>query len=333
MTISTIDPPARSTRPSSSDTEPRSKPVNTDLHSALLALRDSGLSNAQLGTRLGYRDGSVVSRYLSRKYDGDVAEVEMRIADLLRRISDSRPDLSSDRFDTKVTTKVANFLNLVASNRKVGVIVGPAGLGKSVGISMWMDSHPTAVMLTADQACSDALGVRRMLWASFEHRGGGNESRWLQIVSHYAGSGRLVVIDQAQRLDSTGVFQAYDFHDRTGVPFVLCGNERILKKVGDDPQNHSRTFQLCEFKSRQTAGIDVAESAANIIAIHCPEHDSADLRDLVAGSIRNPGHLRLAVNTIQAARIYLSHRDCKNDFLKAYRSAHAGSVHGATPLV
>ena len=328
--------PARATRPAGFATmshperderdfspEPP-KPVNEELRLWLLGLKEKGESNATIGSQLGYRDGSMVSKYLNNKCDGDVAKFERAVADLRVRLDAARPEPSSSLFETAVTTRSWNFCKLVSASHRCGILHGEPGLGKSCGVRIYAKAHPTAIYLEADMARRDDLGVRRLLWNSIVTRGKNNDSRWDRIIDHYAGSDRCVIIDQAQRLNQAGLFQVYDFRDKTGCPVVLVGAPSIIDHVARDANNFSRTFQCMEVKASL---LDAQSVAAALVELHAARFESDDLVALVADSVAAPGHMRVAVDTLYAAHAYVALPDCRGDFCKAYRKALAMSVH------
>ena len=300
------------------------RPHDQELQDWLRGLREAGESNESLAQQLGYRTGAVVSKYLGGKYDGDIPTLEGRIADLRRRWVESRPDVSPELFETPVTKRAWNFIKLVSASHRCGILHGEPGLGKSCGARIYCKAHPTTVYIEADQAQRDDLGVRRLLWESITTRRDKQASRWSQIVGHYAGSGRTLVIDQAQRLNQAGLYQVYDFRDKTGVPVVLVGAPAIIEHVARDANNFSRTFQCMEGKASL---LDAPAVAAALVELHASRFESDDLVALVADSVASPGHMRVAVDTLYAAHAYVTLPECRGDFCRAYRKALAMSVH------
>lgn len=304
--------------------------IDDALYAWLLDRRDNGgESNQTLAAKLGYRSGSTVSKYLNRKPEGNIAELESRIADLRDRQATTREELSSETFQTSVSRQFRAFCDSVHNSRRRGLLVGPAGIGKTIAMGQYLAGHPAAVGLTLDMASRDDAGIRRLLWDTFDHRGKAwmCQPRWPQIVANYRNSGRLLIVDQAQRLSMSGLYMLHDLCDATGLSMVLVGNPSILDLVGADAQNHRRTFQT------QTLELKKPEDAARkLVDLHAGQYASDAIYDLAARSARRDGHLGLVANTLFAALDYVGTPAFDGDFHAAYLSAHAKSVHGSTAL-
>ncbi len=304
--------------------------INERLHAWLLAYRDQpGESNNTIASRLGYKSGALVSKYLNRKPEGNVADFEARVSDLMARAAEAKPLAASETFATSVTRQFATFADTLLNTRQRGVLTGAAGLGKTIAAAEYCARRASVIFITLDMASRDDHGIRRLLFGTFEHRGKSwrCEPRWDLICDHYKNSGRLLIVDQAQRITKAGLFLLHDFSDRTGVPQLLIGNPDLLELVGEDAQVFRRTFQHHNVTLK-----DPTTAARKLVDIHAPDHASEHVYDLACRSVQRPGHLGLVVNTLLTANDYVHTPACEGDYVKAYTAAHSKSVHGSIPL-
>ncbi|HRQ88146.1 MAG TPA: hypothetical protein PLA50_05075, partial [Bacteroidia bacterium] len=125
-------------------------PVNESLRDQLATYKDARAdSNQSLGRKLGYPDGTAVSKYLNGKMDRDPSDLESKAADLLRMDARRQTLGTADILDTSVVRQVARFCDVVRAASAVGVLHSPAGLGKTTGIASYAEASPTAVVISA----------------------------------------------------------------------------------------------------------------------------------------------------------------------------------------
>lgn len=95
------------------------------------------------------------------------------------------------------------------------------------------------------------------------------------VVDKLAGSGRVVFLDEMQRLPKDFLNIALDISDATGCPFVLVGEPELKGMMEDNKRVWSRTHRLFEFEplsitdvmlfAAKTAGITLRPEIASIL--------------------------------------------------------------------
>lgn len=276
-------------------------PVKSDLVMRLRAYQSSeGLTNIDLGRRLGYPDGTVVSKYFGdQKMDRDPSDFERR-GEFLLTASLLRRHFEGEIIETNVVKKVAVFIDRCRAIGKPGIFTGEAGIGKTVGIDAYLAHDPTAVGITADVIRNDARGVMGLLWQASGAWGQSNEPRMQRLVAKYKGSRRPIIVDGAQQLGAGGRAFLFDFHDATGCPPVLFGNPVIHDQVARVDQHHSRTYLA------GSAELEDQERVVRAIVSHYLDDPEAvlDLALLVVARARG-GHLRTLENLLTATRVLM----------------------------
>lgn len=343
MSIDTASPTsARSTVPAGfiqrSHPEPEEREsvafdnrINSVLHGWLFAYRNRpDQSNSTIADALGYRSGSTISRYLSGKPEGNIEELESRIADLRARVGESAAvaPVATGIVQTSVLRQFSAVATSATATGTRAVILGEAGIGKTVAAMEFCRRNPTAVMITLDRHDRDECGIKRLLWETFQVRGKGwrQTSRWKLILDHYAGSGRVLIIDQAQRLTMGGLYLLHDFSDKTGVAQVQIGNPDLVDLIGQDAQNHRRTFTIHPLQLKRSA-----EVARKLVDLHAAEHATDELYSLASEWIDRPGRIGLLVNSLRMANDYVLAPEFGGDYLAAFASARAKSIHEFAP--
>jgi DNA transposition AAA+ family ATPase len=303
--------------------EDRSKfwQTNADLREQLEGLKAKGDTNVSIGKKLGYPDGTVVSKYLNDRMDRDPAEFEGRLADYVAAESRRTLAVHGEVIRTSVVRQFATFADAVRRSNAVGVFHSPAGLGKTTAIADYLEKNPTAIGVCANAAQNDATGVRQLFWAATSHRGYlANRSRWDFLVDKFKGSGRLIVVDNAQRLIGSGRDWLFDFRDATGCPMVLVGNPAILSRVAGSDQQFSRTLMEHEATLKEVESV-----VRQIVDAHTGDGESIyDLCYPIAKR-KGCGHLRSLVMTLTAMREFVNPDE--PDPRRAFEAALAKSIH------
>jgi DNA transposition AAA+ family ATPase len=109
--------------------------IRLEEHKEAANLKLSGLA-AGIGKSV-----TAISRYMSGKPEGDVAELEARIEDYLRGEAKRRA-IDIPAFDTPATGMFAALAEQIRKTGDVGLITGPAGIGKTKAIELYMGDKP-----------------------------------------------------------------------------------------------------------------------------------------------------------------------------------------------
>jgi DNA transposition AAA+ family ATPase len=242
------------------------------------------------------------------------------IADFLKARSE-RTLLETAIFDTSVTRSIATVLDTVRRTSDFALVTGPAGSGKTKAAELYHAKHPTTVHATPNAARRDAKGIEAAVFDAVEHRSWkGNISRWKFLVARFAGSNRLIMVDQAQRLDMSALRWLFDFHDETGCPVALFGNPELLDKLSDDSQLFSRIGLAHPVALKPNEIADVARRvAAQFLG------GSEDVSDLAAIVAKHAGHLRAVRKQSILAQQLLDMGAAKSTE-QAFRLAHTKLV-------
>lgn len=292
-----------------------------EIHAAFLAWREANgrPSNAEIGRMLNY-SSAMVSNYANDLFRGDLAGFESRVSDLLRGEA-IRREFDCPFLDTSVTNQCANFIDGVRASSGVGVLHGDAGLGKSTGCRSYASGNPTSIYLEADAFRPDATGVKQLLWSVTPATGyRANTSRVDHIFKSFRDSGRVLIVDNAQRLVGNGRHAFYDFHDKTRCPIIFVGNPCIIARIADDDQQFSRTLPQLKVSLRELGPI-----VDHILRSYLPDVPDSIFRDAI-DIAKGKGHLRQLINICKGALAYADLPKFKGDIPRSFNAAVAASI-------
>jgi DNA transposition AAA+ family ATPase len=247
---SSLPPSDRPDRP-----EPPAFQCDEALRSQITTLRrphtegGEALSNAVIARAVGYSD-AVISQYISGQYPGDVPRLETALREWLR---DRRVAAASGvkTIETDVTHLVARKLEEVRNAGELGLLIGPAGIGKSRSLSRYLQTHTLAICFRCRPYKRGLANLAREIAkaAGIDKRPKG-EPLWDTIIKHTAGSGRLLVVDDAHELSPGGLQCCVDWHEETGNPVVLVGLDMLKRKLARDDRRARRVGEVCPVATR-----------------------------------------------------------------------------------
>lgn len=187
-----------------------------------------------------------LSKFLAARYEGDNEVVASKLNAWLANVSerDSMPAALAqqhDFVDTVVTRKIVGILKYAQAMPDFAIVIGEPGVGKTITMQNYRQARSSVWVATMS---ADTAGQVPMLeelgYALGLHIAGGAAKMRRQIVGRVRGTGGLIMIDEAQHLDFKAIEALRGIYDASGIGMVLCGNPRLMVKVGQLPQVNSR---------------------------------------------------------------------------------------------
>ena len=196
-------------------------------------------------------------------------------------------------FETKEFKECMGWCNYVCSKRKMGVMVGHPGSGKTTVLRHFAQSHPGVLYIEAwpQMRVGDMLeAIARPLGLSLR----GNNYRKTQDLITYL-SGRtdvLIAVDEAEYLAKWDVdkFEVLrKVWDNTGTPVILCGTDVLEGMLTRGRGRHDNLAQLYRRKVElKLNGIGQAE-ARTILREYNVSDDAADALATIAADVKHGG--------------------------------------------
>ena len=294
--------------------------VTTEIRDALAAYQEeNGVTLRQLGARIG-RSEAYVSRYLNGKPEGDVEAFERAVSDMLR--NDKRKRSWGDvYFGTAVVDTCHSVFDHIRETSDIGLVHGAAGIGKTTACKKYAEENSTVIFFTCTEGNGSMYGVLSGIATGIDMRKW-NPSAMKKsqfITEKLNGSGRLIIIDNAQRITPGGLRFLFDLHDETGVSVALVGNPEVLGKLSGNDQMTSR------IGLKQDVGLMMNarwldKAADSMTAAMWPEA-VADIRQLAREGARKQGHLRTLNKQLKIAIRLCESPDYAGNYAKAFVSA------------
>ena len=206
----------------------------------LAYLKEHGLSQAALAAGMGENE-TYVSNFLfeSARREMPAKRAEKLARDISVWIEEDFRHRTNKIETAFVKTVVAERLFGLARNvrntRDIGVGYGPAGIGKTLCAKAFALEFPGTIFLRVTRTSRTESGFMLTLYKLLRRSQRGRRSPTFEdIVDELRGSGRLLIIDQAQDLrDATYTF-LLNLHDEAELPMLLLGTVDVRKRVDAD---------------------------------------------------------------------------------------------------
>jgi DNA transposition AAA+ family ATPase len=197
-------------------------------------MKETGTSQNQVAKALG-KSGSALSQWQSGTYKGDNASMEERVRDYLRAVEEDDGTAAALEeqgiVETSCYKAVSKFCSLVFKNRMMGMLIGDAGAGKTTALRDYLRKHPASILVEADPGYTPRIFFEDLCSRLNVSAPNTTHDKFMQVVSKLKGSGRLLMVDEAEWLPMETLEYVRRIHDKAGIGIVLCGLPRLEHNV------------------------------------------------------------------------------------------------------
>lgn len=244
---------------------------------------------------------ATLSTWKAGTYNGDNERITEAVRGFLEtaRGRADRPAIGTEYRETTIGRTVLDVCRFAHHNQDIGLVYGAAGVGKTMGLREYKRQHQGEVIyLRCDPSCSapQAL-VERILMETSKDCNGFRLSPLLQrVYRELAGSGRLLILDEAQYLSYRSLETVRGIHDMTEIGIVLCGNDEVYTRIrGEGRAVFAQLFSRVGI--RRHVSLSATRDDVAAIAGDLP---TESLKFLSARARQNGG-LRMAVKLLKMA--------------------------------
>jgi hypothetical protein len=227
--------------------------------------KKAGLSAHDVAHAIGSPRASTITELVKGIYRANADEHIRKLNLWIEQHARAKAAALTDRFvATNVAKQMLNAARLVRENQTMGLVVGATGIGKSrcaLAIhERYVGSVYVAVMTGQahvrglTHALAVKLGARSMTKANRTQL---YANKLECVIDKLQNSGRLVIIDEASKLNDEALQVCRDVFDNTGAPFLLIGtcdlHERIVANADPD---HGQLYSRFDVIVNLTQGAD-----------------------------------------------------------------------------
>lgn len=201
-------------------------------------MADTGRSQVTVSKAVGLSN-TVISTYLTGNYKGNIPDTEAKIVQYLEDQAQraSRIEISGEVVQTKALVHITAALDSAARDEDMIVVTGPSGAGKTTTLKLYARQHTAAILIEADPGYTSVALFAELCDKLGLPAKGSLHDLLQRVVEKLSGSGRLIIIDEAEQLPYRALEMIRRVHDKAGVPVALIGMPRLKKNLQGD-QNH-----------------------------------------------------------------------------------------------
>lgn len=297
---------------------------NLDYQKSVEDLRDyiakSGKSQTAVGQELGI-SGAAVSSFLSGKYKTPHTIIP-KVAMLLdmhqkKAVAPKAPEFAP----TSISRTVTNAIAYAHLRGVISVVYGDAGVGKTSTVKEYVKNDPLALLITISPTYASITGVNELIAGQLGVRERVARRITAEIIDRLKGSGRVLIVDEAQHLTVRALNHLRCLSDESGIGIALIGNEEVYSKLrGSGKADFAQLFSRVGMRKYvQTRDISMKDIESIFGAYDLDEK----VLKLLAGVANTPYGLRGAVNVyINTAALYESISD--KEMVKVMRDMNIG---------
>ncbi|EBP4101955.1 AAA family ATPase [Salmonella enterica subsp. enterica serovar Give] len=238
-----------------------------------------GYSQAQVARAIG-RSGAVVNQFLQGKYTGDISDIQGRITSFINREQEKEKNrrIQAHFVTTDMAAKGLEVLAYAHQECEICVLYGAAGLGKTMLLGEYAARNKDALFIEADPGYT-ARTLLEELCRLLGVKVRGNIHELIDAcVRELRGSGRLLMVDEAELLPYRALEVLRRLHDKAGIGIVLAGMPRLLINL------KGRRGEFAQLYSRVALALNLGDALSrddfNQIAVDMmPEASEADIGD------------------------------------------------------
>lgn len=201
-------------------------------------MKESGKSQQQVAKETALSP-TVISQFLNQSYKGNNEEVARTVLKYLEMARLQNTGARHTRFYGGMhnTRAVVFACHYAHRHGDISLIFGDAGAGKTTALKLYTEDHPGVVMVTANSCTSSAAAVLQMIGRrTGKTLPGKKEAMMTALVEYFKGTGRLVIIDEADHLTMSALQAVRNLNDEAGIGVILSGNTKIYTQLLQGPK-------------------------------------------------------------------------------------------------
>lgn len=203
-------------------------------------MEEKGLSLASISRALGMSTAAI-SQYLAGIYPGNVAKIDDSVKGFLQRASEKASSGRKRKLDFYLTSQAKRYFEVARTAHLEGVmglLIAESGLGKTTAGKEYARRNSDCIFIEADMGYTARVLFREICKGlKIEPKpnvgayAGSLHEMLEAVVERLRGSGRLIIIDEAEHLPYRGLELLRRVHDKAEAGILLVGMPRLLNNL------------------------------------------------------------------------------------------------------
>lgn len=247
---------------------------------------------------------STLSAYMNKAYDGNLEKLNGSIQTFLEREAERADKWRDVIVETSLMQQIQKILKLSHAMRKMCLIYGPAGIGKTKSAEAYMRKTHGVRMITISPDVKSISGVIFMLYNSLFGKQTTltvYQSR-IAIENKLKDSDAMIIIDDADHLTNAALEVVRRIHDLTNIAIAIIGTEQIIDRLRHPASGKILARMSSRLPIKRVFPI---EPDMNDLRLVCNAYGVKD-REAIKRLYQKAqnGGLRFAVNQMKIAKLF-----------------------------
>ena len=279
-----------------------SRSYDEDLHKWFIFWTDcTGNSDSRAAAMLR-RSKAAVSQYRNKKYEGDLGGFERDLLALRKREEDIKLPVEDTGFcKTKNAQKILDVFKVCEQENTMGLIVGPAGVGKTEATKERMRRNRNTKIFTADitsKSCGAVLYAIAKQLSSTLH-GGRNAELLHKIIDQFSADSRcLLIIDECHFLSWEAIEAVRKIYDSSAIGVCFIGMHKFYSQMRGSKKSYLYDQILSRFGVQVNLKETYFEDVEMLIESIHPGLNKG-CRDYLFKTAMKPGKYRLMTQLLK----------------------------------
>lgn len=198
---------------------------------AIIAYRNTtGKKQAEIAKELDISE-SKLSQFLAGSYKAPHTVIPAVEALMKQQENKALAPKAPGYAETSVSKRVMDAIEYCHLMGKPGVIFGDAGIGKTMAIEKYCQENPMAISITISPVFATISGVNDLLADKMGIQEKNSRRFFMEAVRRLKGSGRVIIIDEAQHLTKKTIEHIRSLSDQAEIGVCYVGNEEVYRRL------------------------------------------------------------------------------------------------------
>lgn len=221
----------------------------------------TGWSSARLAKSAGIAS-STLSQFMSGQYPGDNAKITDKLENTIEREYEKlRQTRTTKTFvETSVWKRYYDIARSAHLFQEIFICYSDAGIGKTECGREYARRYPDTLFIEANPTYT-ATSLFQELYrklGSEEHKT--INKLFNSCADALGGSGRLLIIDEAEQLSYRALNSVRALHDKTGIGVLLTGMHKLLNNICGQHSEYGQLYSRCSaYKLSPLSDVDTRD--------------------------------------------------------------------------
>ncbi len=191
------------------------------------------------------------SSFLKRKYTGDEEDLKQKCIDYLKirlqRQSLKKRDLKFSK--TNHAKRIYGVCNLVQVTKMMGIIYGPAGIGKTSALKQFARLNTNVYYVSAYHSINMLDMMKRILVALKVECKGLAGDKLETIIEYLKNTDKILLLDEFQHCSLKTLEAVRAIHDDSGIGIIFSSSKELIERMtGKRRGEYDQIFSRITYK-------------------------------------------------------------------------------------